>query len=194
MARAPRRSSSERLIPTLVASASSRWTSSSSCGQRAHVFIAPWRNTLTRASLDPRIAMLLDLHITTTGRFTVMRVGGEIDLASAPELRECLDQTIDASSRRLVVDLRRVGFMDSVGLGVLVGARRRLLGSDHDDDRSIRLVCTNEQVVRILRVTGLDRVFALYASLADALGGEAGQAEEQSGSAPRDHRSAPEPA
>jgi anti-sigma B factor antagonist len=87
--------------------------------------------------------MLLDLHVTTTGRFTVVRVGGEIDLASAPELRQCLDQTINGGSRQLVVDLRQVGFMDSVGLGVLVGARRRLLAAGGDDHEKgcIRLVC-----------------------------------------------------
>jgi anti-sigma B factor antagonist len=49
---------------------------------------------------------LLDLHVTASGGFTVVEVGGEIDIASAPELRECLHQMIDAGSRRLVVDLR----------------------------------------------------------------------------------------
>jgi anti-anti-sigma regulatory factor len=70
-----------------------------------------------------------------------------------------------------------VSFMDSEGLGVLVGAHRRLLGHQHDD-RSIHLVCApNGLVARILRL-GLDRVFSLHASLADALGGDAGQADD----------------
>jgi anti-sigma B factor antagonist len=121
----------------------------------------------------PIAAMLLDLHVTTTAGSTVVEVAGEIDVASASELRDCLHQLIDPGSRRLVVDLRQVRFMDSVGLSVLVGARRRLLAQDHDDG-SIRLVCADGVVVRILRMTGLDRVFSLHASLADALGSDVG--------------------
>lgn len=114
--------------------------------------------------------MLLDLHVTTTADHTVVKVGGEIDVASAPELRDCLNQTINADSRHLVVDLRQVSFMDSVGLGVLVGAHRRLLGHDHDTG-SLQLVCAG-LVVRIPRVTGLDRVLPLHATMAAALGGD----------------------
>jgi anti-sigma B factor antagonist len=121
--------------------------------------------------------MLLDLHVTAAGRYTVVDVAGVIDVVSAPELRDCLNQTIDVGSRQLVVDLYRVSFMDSEGLGVLVGAHRRLLGHQHHD-RSIHLVCAaNGLVARILRLTGLDRVFPLHASLADALG-DAGQADD----------------
>ena len=133
--------------------------------------------------------MLLDLNVTTTADYTVVEVGDEVDVASAPELRTCLNQTIDAGSRRLVVDLRQVTFLDSEGLGVLVGAQRRLLGHDHGEG-SIQLVCADGLVVRILRLTGLDRVFPLHARLADALGGDSSQADDQSGQ--RDDRSEPE--
>ncbi len=129
-------------------------------------------------------ATLLDLHVTTTGDDTVVRVGGKIDIASVAELRHCLRQTVDAGSRRLVVDLRQVRFMDSVGLGVLIGARRRLRGQGSDqghDDRSMQLVCADGPAMRILRLTGLDRVFALHATLADALADDLGQGGDQSG-------------
>jgi anti-sigma B factor antagonist len=135
-------------------------------------------------------ATLLDLHVTASGGFTVVEVGGEIDVASAPELRECLHQTIDAGSRRLVVDLRQVSFIDSVGLGVLVGVRRRLLGHGHDG--SLQLVCADGLVLRVLRVTGLERVLPVPATLTDALGGDSGQAEDRSGQGAAD--SEPEPA
>jgi anti-sigma B factor antagonist len=119
----------------------------------------------------------LDLQVTTTAGPTMVEVGGEIDLNSAPALRECLNQTIHAGSRRLVVDLRQASFIDSVGLGVLVGARRRLLAhADHDG--SLQLVCAEGLVLHVLRLTGLDRVFAVHATLTDALGGDAGQAED----------------
>jgi anti-sigma B factor antagonist len=73
----------------------------------------------------------LDLHVTTTADHTVVEVGGEIDFARAPQLRDCLRQMIDAGSRQLVVDLPQVDFIDSVGLGVLVAALRHLRSHDH---------------------------------------------------------------
>jgi anti-sigma B factor antagonist len=116
----------------------------------------------------------LDLHVTASGGCIVVKVGGEIDMASAPELRECLYQMIDAGSRRLLVDLRQVSLIDSTGLGVLVGAKRRL-GEHGYDDGCIRLVGAHGLVLRALGLSGLDRAFPLHASLADALGSDAGQ-------------------
>jgi anti-sigma B factor antagonist len=114
--------------------------------------------------------MSLELHVSTAGRDTVVTVGGEIDVATAPQLRDCPNQTINAGSRQLVIDLRRVSFLDSMGLGVLVGARRRLL-AQAPDPATIKL-CANGLAMRILRLTGLDRVFPVYASLAEALDGQ----------------------
>jgi anti-sigma B factor antagonist len=132
----------------------------------------------------------LDLQVTTTDGYTVVEAGGEIDLNSAPQLRDCLNQTIHAGSRRLVVDLRQVSFIDSEGLGVLLGAKRRLRG--HGPDGSLQLVCADGLVLRILRISGLDGVFPVHATLADALGRDAGQAEDRSGQG--DGHSEPEPA
>ena len=101
---------------------------------------------------------LLDLHVTASGGYIVVKVGGEIDMASAPELRECLYHTIDAGSRQLVVDLRQVSFIDSMGLGVLVGAKRRLREHGYDDG-SVLLVGADGLVLRAFRLSGLDRVF-----------------------------------
>jgi anti-sigma B factor antagonist len=122
-------------------------------------------------------AMLLDLHVTTSGSSTVVEVAGEIDVASAPELRHCLQQTIDAGSQQPVVDLRHVEFIDSAGLGVLIGAQRRL----RDHDGSLRLVCAEGLVLRVLHITGLDRVFPLHATLTDALAGDSRQTQDRSG-------------
>jgi anti-sigma B factor antagonist len=124
-------------------------------------------------------AIPLGLQVTTTAGYTVVEVAGEIDLNSAPDLRGRLHEAIDAGSRRLVVDLRQVDFIDSVGLGVLIGARRRLLARA-GDDASIQLVCAEGLVLRLLRLTGLDGTFALRATLADALGGDARQPVDRS--------------
>ena len=61
---------------------------------------------------------------------TVLEIGGEIDVYTAPRLRERLIEMVDAGERHVVVDLGRVEFLDSTGLGVLVGAHRRLRAGD----------------------------------------------------------------
>ena len=132
-------------------------------------------------------ATQLDLHVTTAAGYTVVEVAGEIDLSSAPGLRTCLQQTINAGGRRLVVDLRHVEFMDSMGIGVLVGAYRRL----RELDGSLQLVAADGLVLRVLRLTSLDRLMPLHATLAAALGGEPTQAEDQS--AHSEQHSEPEP-
>ncbi len=107
-----------------------------------------------------------DLSATTDGRWAVLTVSGELDLATAPALRECLGEVIDGGVRHVVVDLRQVGFLDSIGLGVLVGAYRRL---HHGEPvGSLRLVCTNERVVRVFELTGLLLLFPLHASVEQA--------------------------
>jgi anti-sigma B factor antagonist len=111
--------------------------------------------------------MLLDLDITSNPRATVLRVGGEVDVASAAELRDCLHQVIQARPGRLVVDLGQVGFIDSVGLGVLVAAHRRLRSLG--EGSVMQVVCADGLTQRILRVTGLDRVFPVHATVAQAL-------------------------
>jgi anti-sigma B factor antagonist len=107
-----------------------------------------------------------DLSATTDGEWAVLTVSGEFDLATGPAVRECLLEVIDGGVRHVVVDLRQVGFLDSIGLGVLVGAYRRL----HHGERpgSLRLVCTNERVIRVFELTGLLLLFPMHASVEQA--------------------------
>ena len=70
--------------------------------------------------------MELSLATRTVGEHTVLEVGGEVDVYTAPRLRERLLELIDGGARHVVVDLGRVDFLDSTGLGVLVGALKRL--------------------------------------------------------------------
>ena len=100
------------------------------------------------------------------GRWSVLEVGGEIDLATAPQLREAVLDLIQNGSHLVVVDLRGVEFMDSTGLGVLVGALKRLREQEGD----LALVCTEGPVLKILALTGLDRVFPIHRDVAEATG------------------------
>jgi anti-sigma B factor antagonist len=118
--------------------------------------------------------MELLLSTRTIAGHRILEVGGEIDVYTAPQLRERLTALVEAGDRQVVVDLARVEFLDSTGLGVLVGALRRLRGVDGE----LSLVCAQERLLKIFRITGLDRVFSLYesvdAAIADGDGGAAG--------------------
>ena len=109
----------------------------------------------------------MDLSIASESRggVTVVHVGGEIDVYTAPMLREHLDEHISHGRHRLVVDLEDVPFMDSTGLGVLVG-RLKLV---RVNDGTLRLVCSSERILKVFSITGLDKVFQIFASLDDAL-------------------------
>jgi anti-sigma B factor antagonist len=109
----------------------------------------------------------LDLDIGTSvvdGR-TVVQVVGEIDVYTAPQLRERLDAEIDAGRYDVVVDLSGVTFMDSTGLGVLVGRLKQI----RLNDGSMRLVCAHDRVLKVFVITGLDKVFAIYPTVGEAV-------------------------
>lgn len=111
----------------------------------------------------------MDLRIETRDgdQHPVVAVHGELDVDGAPELRRALIEAIDEHpGRRLVVDLEGVDFIDSAGLGVLVGGRKRAKDADGD----LVLVATGQSVVKVLELTGLTRVFAIHRSRAAALG------------------------
>ena len=105
--------------------------------------------------------MELSLSTRTVAGRKVLEVGGEIDVYTAPQLRERLVSMVESGDRRVVVDLARVEFLDSTGLGVLVGALKRLRGIGG----VLTLVCPQERLLKIFRITGLDRVFTLYESV-----------------------------
>ncbi len=102
--------------------------------------------------------MELSLATRTIGVHTVLEVGGEVDVYTAPGLRERLVELIDGGARQVVVDLSRVDFLDSTGLGVLVGALKRLRAVGG----TFGLVCVKEPLLKIFRITALDQVFPLY--------------------------------
>jgi anti-sigma B factor antagonist len=100
------------------------------------------------------------------GDAVVVAVRGDLDLDGGEDLRAALRQAMDEDrARRIVVDLEGVDFMDSAGLGVLVGGRERARGNDGD----LVLVATGRSVLRVLALTGLDRVFEIFSGRREAL-------------------------
>jgi anti-sigma B factor antagonist len=109
----------------------------------------------------------VDLSLTTRteGDRTVVSVGGEIDVYTAPKLREQLIDLVSAGQYHIVVDMEGVDFLDSTGLGVLVGGLKRVRAHDG----SLQLVCSQERILKIFRITGLTKVFEIHASVAEAV-------------------------
>ncbi len=98
---------------------------------------------------------------------TIVAATGEVDVYTAPVLDEALSTAVSGGATRLVVDLSGVDFLDSTGLSVLVKALKRV----RDSDGSLDVVVTAERVNKVFRITGLDQVIPVHASLADALAG-----------------------
>ncbi|GIL35253.1 STAS domain-containing protein [Phycicoccus sp. DTK01] len=109
----------------------------------------------------------MELSVTTSHHddVSVVTVEGEVDVYTAAQLRQTLDQEIADGHTRLVVDLDAVSFLDSTGLGVLVGRLKTVRNSSG----WLRIVCTSDRILRVFRITGLDKVFGIHGTLDDAL-------------------------
>jgi anti-sigma B factor antagonist len=94
----------------------------------------------------------------------VLVIHGQADLHSAPELREQLHRVIDDGAFHVVADLTDATFVDSMTLGVLLGAVKRL----RPHGGKVAVVCVSPHIRRIFEITLLDRVFALHETLDDA--------------------------
>ena len=95
----------------------------------------------------------------------VVVVHGEVDIRTAPELRECLAHVLDGDVKRVVLDLADVEFLDSTALSVMVGAHKRLAKTGEP----LSVIASTEPVQRVLSVTGLARVFTVHESRDSAL-------------------------
>ncbi|HEY3266314.1 MAG TPA: STAS domain-containing protein [Armatimonadota bacterium] len=101
----------------------------------------------------------------TNNGVSVISVRGEVDVYTAPKLREEIHRRMDDGAIRLVVDLADVAYMDSSGLGVLIGALKRAREAEGD----LIVAAPNPRIARILDVTGLSRIFNVHPTVADAV-------------------------
>lgn len=115
--------------------------------------------------------MELPISTRTEGAVVIVEVGGEIDVYTAPRLREQLLDSVSAGRYHIIVDMSKVEFLDSTGLGVLVGGLKRVRAHEG----SLHLVCDQGRTLKIFRITGLDKVFKIHGDVPTAL--EAMQAE-----------------
>src|SRR3954464_11499711 len=116
--------------------------------------------------------MAMDFVITDRqlgGDRHVVAVTGEIDLFTAPEFKQRMSAPIDDGRSNLIVDLSQTTFIDSSSLGVLIGAHRRLKLRGGE----LVVVSDSEAITKTFKITGLDGVFTLAASVEEALADDA---------------------
>ena len=107
------------------------------------------------------------LHSPVRGQdgYTIVTISGELDIASVPVLREQILGLLRPQAGRIVIDLSGVTFCDASGLAALVGASRRA----GQLDGVLHLAAATPLVATLLRLTGLNTRFEIYATVPDAL-------------------------
>ncbi len=110
----------------------------------------------------------MDLSVETRdeGGRSVVAVAGEVDVYTGPRLRERLNDLLDSGENHLIIDLTAVDFLDSTGLGILVGVLSRVKSVGG----SMVLVCSAERILKVFRITGLHALFPIAPDLDSALG------------------------
>ncbi|MGP4049222.1 STAS domain-containing protein [Streptomyces sp. 2A115] len=113
-----------------------------------------------------------DFHLTsiTAGSdCAILQVAGEIDVYTTPMLREGVIDLLDKDAVHIITDMRNVEFLDSTGLGALVGSLKRL----RVREGSLGLVIDSDRLLRIFRITGLIQVFPIHSSVPEAITADA---------------------
>jgi anti-sigma B factor antagonist len=103
----------------------------------------------------------MEMDISTVdlgGGVATVAVAGEVDLYTAPALKQALSETIDAGARSVLVDLSRATFIDSTTLGVLMGAVKRLRPAGGE----LAIACNDPNIRKIFEITLLDRIFNIF--------------------------------
>lgn len=101
------------------------------------------------------------------GVWTVVEVAGDLDVYTAPRLREFITRRIEEGRHLLILDLSGVGFLDSTGLAVIVAGLKRAKESEGD----LVIVGPNEQIRRILNVTDLAKILPVHSDVEEVLAG-----------------------
>lgn len=111
------------------------------------------------------LGMNVLIKTTTTEGAFIIHVDGELDVYTAPQLKEALAEGVNGEYRLIVVDLTQVGFLDSTALGVLVGGRR----SAQEEGGDVVLVVDSPHLKKMFRITGFETVFGIHRTLDEAL-------------------------
>lgn len=94
----------------------------------------------------------------------VIRLEGEVDVYTAPQLKQQMISLLEAGTKQMIIDLTRVEYFDSTALGVLIGGLKRM----RERDGNLSLICPNPRIRRVFEITGLDKIFDIYNNVDEA--------------------------
>ncbi|WP_019146474.1 STAS domain-containing protein [Aeromicrobium massiliense] len=102
--------------------------------------------------------MAFAMALRTSGPFAMVTVGGDLDVASAEPFRSFLHELVRDDTHDVIVDLRRLDFLDAAGLSTLVDARLRLVRGG----RQLWVTCDQPRILRLFEICGLHETFDVY--------------------------------
>ena len=123
------------------------------------------------------LPMDLDLETSTRDGHAVLALRGEIDVYTAPLLRQAILDLIEQGKLNVVIDMHEVDFLDSTGLGVLVEGLKRV----KTREGSFAIVAIEDKILKIFDITGLNKAFPIHGSVEEALGRAPAAAESPEG-------------
>ena len=88
----------------------------------------------------------------------IIELEGEVDVYTAPQLKQQMISLLESGAKELVVDLTKVDYLDSTALGVLIGGLKRM----RERDGNMVLVCPSPRIRRVFEITGLDKIFDIF--------------------------------
>ena len=107
--------------------------------------------------------MALGLMVFHEPPFTVLQIDGDLEMSSVPKFRQAVIDAIEGGDTDVVVDLSGTDFIDSTGLGALIGGLKRARSAGG----SLDVVCAQPRLRELFKLTDLDKIFSLHESLAD---------------------------
>jgi anti-sigma B factor antagonist len=142
---------------------------------KSHALLLPWRalhhlyNSYGRGHHLRGGTILESIRLETStrpvGEMQVLDVSGEIDVYTAPQFKEAVNQLINAGQTDLIINMDGVTYMDSSGFGTLLSATKRL----RPEGGSVNLIACNSAIDRMLRITRLNTVFGTFATVDEAV-------------------------
>jgi len=110
---------------------------------------------------------------TADKELPIIELEGEVDVYTAPQLKQQMIGLLESGARQMIVDLAKVEYLDSTALGVLIGGLKRM----RETDGNMVLVCPSPRIRRVFEITGLDKIFDIHNTVQEAqesLGKETG--------------------
>lgn len=123
------------------------------------------KDTIFRGGKDLE-SIRLETSTHEENGLTILDVVGEIDVYTAPQFKEAVNQIINTGQHELIINMANVSYMDSSGFGTLLSATKRL----RPEGGTVNLVACNGAIDRMLRITRLNTVFGTFQTMDEALG------------------------